>query len=300
MSGREGAVRVRGLAKRYGDIVAVAGLDLDVEDGECVGLLGPNGAGKSTTLRVLTCLATRDEGEVRVLGVDPARAPRALKRRLGVVTQDNTLDLELTVLENLIVFARYFGVTGEAARERAVALLRSVDLLERAERRVETLSGGMQRRLQIVRALMSDPELLVLDEPTTGLDPHARHIVWERLRSLRDEGRTLLVTTHYMDEASQLCDRVVIINHGEVIADGPPGDLVERVVGAAVARVDGGWAPAPGSGLGSHRLGPGTTLVFGPSLDAVSAAVPADARRLLRPASLEDVFLVLTGTTLGD
>jgi lipooligosaccharide transport system ATP-binding protein len=280
----------------------VDGVDFTVERGTCVGLLGPNGAGKTTTLRILTCLASRDAGDVSILGLDPAIAPRAVKQRLGVVSQENTLDLELTVRENLTVFARYFGIRDADAVQRTEKLLQFMEIAHRAEHRVDRLSGGMQRRLQIARALVSDPELVVLDEPTTGLDPHARHVVWERLRRLRAAGATLLLTTHYMDEAAQLCDRVAIMSAGRVIAEGPPQELVERVVGAWTATIRSPAEPvmaaAAAAGMGAHRIGDGLVAVFGPSGEALAELAGEGALELSRPASLEDVFLVLTGTQL--
>jgi lipooligosaccharide transport system ATP-binding protein len=222
----EPAVRARGLTKHYGGVAAVDGIDLEVARGECFGFLGPNGAGKTTTMRMLSCLSPRDAGELTVLGLDPALAPRALKRRLGVVAQDTTLDLELTVRENLLVFARYFDIPRPEARERADEILGLMALSDRADDAVDRLSGGMRRRLQIGRALINRPELLLLDEPTTGLDPQARHAVWERLRLLRSGGATLVLTTHYMDEAAQLCDRLVVMDHGRIVREGRPADLV--------------------------------------------------------------------------
>ncbi len=295
------AVRVAGLRKSYGELVAVDGVDFDVAAGACVGLLGPNGAGKTTTLRILTCLASRDAGEVSVLGLDPATNPRELKARLGVVTQDNTLDLELTVRENLIVFARYFGIRDADAMQRTEELLQFMEIGGRANDRVDRLSGGMQRRLQIARALVSDPELVVLDEPTTGLDPHARHVVWERLRRLRADGATLLLTTHYMDEAAQLCDRVAIINGGRVIAEGAPGALVAETVGAWAGTIRGSdevILDAGNDGVMAHRLSDELVAVFGESHDALATFAGDRNLELSRPASLEDVFLVLTGDRL--
>ena len=292
------AISLRGVRKHYGSIAAVAGINLDVERGEFLGLLGPNGAGKSTALRMVTCLTHRDAGDIEVLGVDPALKPRELKRRLGVVTQDNTLDLELTVRENLLVFARYFDVSTRDASLRADALLSFMQLSDRADARVDGLSGGMQRRLQIARALISEPELIVLDEPTTGLDPHARHIVWERLRALKSRGTTLLLTTHYMDEAAQLCDRVAVIDHGKIVAAGAPETLIRETVGEYAAVVRGTL-----EGLDADRfrlpVGVDRTLVFGDSADALRDDLGAATIEVLRSASLEDVFLVLTGSALS-
>lgn len=300
---RDLAVAVAGLRKNYGDLTAVDGVDFEVAEGTCVGLLGPNGAGKTTTLRILTCLASRDGGEVSVLGHDPAREPRALKSRLGVVTQDNTLDVELSVRENLIVFARYFGIRDADAVRRTEELLQFMELRDRANHRVDRLSGGMQRRLQIARALVSNPQLVVLDEPTTGLDPHARHIVWERLRRLREDGATLLLTTHYMDEAAQLCDRVAIMNAGRVIAEGPPGTLVAQTVGAWAGTIRTPAAAMLEAATGdvmAHRLNDGLVAVFGESHAALADFAGGRPLELSRPASLEDVFLVLTGDQLQE
>lgn len=251
-----------GLVKRFGGRTVVDGVAFTVPRGVCFGFLGPNGAGKTSTMRMLCCLSPRDGGTLEVLGHDPAREPRPLKARLGVVAQEITLDLELSVRENLLVYAGYFGLGGADAAARAARLLDSVGLGDRAGDPVEKLSGGMKRRVQIARALVNDPDLVVLDEPTTGLDPHARQVVWERLRALKATGTTLVLTTHYMDEAEQLCDRLVIMDHGRIVAEGHPRQLIERHVGASVA----------------------------------DAAQPGGMRR----ATLEDVFLRLTGRDLAD
>ncbi|MGB1626140.1 MAG: ABC transporter ATP-binding protein, partial [Miltoncostaeaceae bacterium] len=228
------AVRARGLVKAYGPRVAVDGLDLDIRRGECFGFLGPNGAGKTTTMRMLACLSHRDAGELEVLGTDPDRDPRTLKARLGVVPQEVNLDLELSVIENMVVYGRYFGMRAADARSRAAGLLDFVGLGDRAGDTVVRLSGGMQRRLQIARALINDPAMILLDEPTTGLDPQARRLVWDRLRDLRATGTSVVLTTHYMDEAERLCDRLVIIDHGRVIREGSPAALVRAEVGEEV------------------------------------------------------------------
>ena len=236
----------RRLTKAYGEIAAVDGIDFRIEPGDCFGFLGPNGAGKTTTMRMLSCLSPRDSGELQVLGIDPDVGPRELKRHLGVVAQDTTLDLELTVRENLLVFARYFDIAGPEAARRSDELLDLMALSDRADDQVDRLSGGMRRRLQIARALINHPRLVLLDEPTTGLDPQARHAVWERLRTLRRDGATLVLTTHYMDEAAQLCDRLVIMDGGRIVRAGRPADLVAREVGREVLelRVAPGRAPA--------------------------------------------------------
>ena len=228
------------------------GIDLSIPPGECFGFLGPNGAGKTSTMRMLSCLAPRDAGEPRGARLDPDERPRELKRMLGVVAQDTTLDLELTVRENLLVFARYFAIPRDEAARRADELLELMALSDRRDDAVDRLSGGMRRRLQIGRALINRPRLILLDEPTTGLDPQARHAVWERLRLLRSAGATLVLTTHYMDEAAQLCDRLVIMDHGRVVLAGAPAALVERGGGARGAR-GARRAPGPRRGPGGRR-----------------------------------------------
>jgi lipooligosaccharide transport system ATP-binding protein len=281
-----------------------------VAAGECFGVLGPNGAGKTTTMRMLSCLAPRDAGELRVLGIDPRDDPRALKRRLGVVAQETTLDLELTVRENLLVYARYFDIPRAQARARAADLLSLLALDDRADDAVDELSGGMRRRLQIARALINRPQLVLLDEPTTGLDPQARHAVWERLRLLRSEGATLTLTTHYMDEAAQLCDRLVIMDRGRIVRAGAPAALVEGEVGrevlelrAAPADMDALVARA-GAGARAHEIDGDLILLFTDDAEGLHAHLRAGpvATRLqsARAASLEDVFLRLTGRRLRD
>jgi lipooligosaccharide transport system ATP-binding protein len=261
-------------------------------------------------MRMLSCLAPRDTGELRVLGLDPAHEPRALKRRLGVVAQDTTLDLELTVRENLLVFARYFDIPRAAARQRADELLGLMALSDRADEAVDRLSGGMRRRLQIGRALINQPELVLLDEPTTGLDPQARHAVWERLRLLRSAGATLVLTTHYMDEAAQLCDRLVVMDHGRIVREGRPAELVAEEVGREVLelRVAAGdvalLLDAIASGARGHEVDGDLVLLFTDDSEALwsaarGAGVPVRLQAA-RPAGLEDVFLRLTGRHLRD
>ena len=256
-------MRAAGLRKSFGGREAVRGIDFEVPAGSCFGFLGPNGAGKTSTMRMICCLSSRDGGELNVLGHDPERRPRAVKSRIGVVSQDITLDLELSIRENLRVYGGYFGMRRVAAARRADELLDMVNLRDRADEAVESLSGGMKRRVQIARALVNGPSLVVLDEPTTGLDPHARQVVWQRLRALRAAGVTLVLTTHYMDEAEQLCDRIVVMDGGRIVEEGAPRELIVRHVGE----------------------------------DVVDAARPGERRR----ATLEDVFLTLTGHRLdGD
>jgi lipooligosaccharide transport system ATP-binding protein len=222
------AVRARGLAKSYDGIVAVDGVDFDVRRGECFGFLGPNGAGKKTTMKMIYGLASVRTGELEVLGRDIARERRAVKARLGVVPQEDNLDRDLSVRENLLTQAGYFGIRGERAEQRVAELLEFSRLAGRAESGVRELSGGMRRRLLIARALINDPELVVLDEPTTGLDPQARQTLWHTLDRLREQGVTLLLTTHYMEEAVRLCDRLVIMDLGRIVAQGSPDQLTER------------------------------------------------------------------------
>jgi lipooligosaccharide transport system ATP-binding protein len=261
-------------------------------------------------MRMLSCLAPRDDGDLRVLGLDPARDPRALKRRLGVVAQETTLDLELTVRENLLVFARYFDIPRPTARARADELLGLMALSDRADDPVDRLSGGMRRRLQIGRALINQPELVLLDEPTTGLDPQARHAVWERLRLLRSGGATLVLTTHYMDEAAQLCDRLVVMDHGRIVREGRPAELVASEVGREVLELRvaaGDIAPlldAIAPGARGHDVDGDLVLLFTDDSEALwsaarAAGVPVRLQAA-RPAGLEDVFLRLTGRRLRD
>jgi lipooligosaccharide transport system ATP-binding protein len=303
------AVSAHNLVKRYGARVAVDHISFDIAPGQCFGLLGPNGAGKSTTMRMLCCLTSRDDGQLEVLGYDPDREPRALKQRLGVVAQDINLDLELTVRENLLIYARYFALSRSQASIRADELLDFVRLGERANEPVDRLSGGMQRRLQIARALVNDPDLVLLDEPTTGLDPQARHAVWERLRELRQQGVTLVLTTHYMDEAEQLCDRIVIMDEGRIIRDGPPAELVTAVVGREVLELR--MSAADRARLTALDLPNATIQIDGDLVqlagtdaealhDALRHAGIAGELQAARRATLEDVFLRITGRRLRD
>jgi lipooligosaccharide transport system ATP-binding protein len=302
------AVRARGLTKHYGELVAVDGIDLDVPAGRFFGILGANGAGKTTLMRMITCVSPPTSGTLEVLGRDVRGDRRAIKRRLGVVPQGETLDWELTVRENLLSFAAYHDLPRRAATQRVDALLEFVQLADRSTARTDELSGGMQRRLLIARALVNDPEMVSLDEPTTGLDPQARHLVWERLRSLRSRGKTLLMTTHYMDEAAQLCDRLVVMDHGRIVAEGAPLELIAAHVAPKVVEVrevDGAVEAvrAAVDGLAAQIEHAGDrVLVYGHHGQRI-----ADRLRergldhqalLLRDATLEDVFLRLTGHAL--
>src|SRR5450759_1703980 len=221
-------IRARGLTKRFGSFTAVDGIDFELRRGEAFGFLGPNGAGKSSTMRMIGCVSPPSEGELTILGLDPVADGPAIRARLGVVPQEDTLDVELTVRENLLIYGRYFGLPRAVIRERSARLLDFVQLADRQDDQVEPLSGGMKRRLTIARSLINEPEILILDEPTTGLDPQARHVVWDRLFRLKQRGVTLILTTHYMDEAEQLCDRLVVMDHGTFAAGGSPRELIDE------------------------------------------------------------------------
>jgi lipooligosaccharide transport system ATP-binding protein len=223
-------VEARSLTKHFDDFVAVDGIDFEVRPGEVFGFLGPNGAGKSSTMRMIGCVSPATGGTLRVLGADPATDGPRIRGRLGVVPQEDNLDTELSVVDNLIIYGRYFGIAKSTLRDRAAELLDFVQLSDRADSKVDPLSGGMKRRLTIARSLMNEPDLLLLDEPTTGLDPQARHLVWERLYRLKQDGVTQVLTTHYMDEAERLCDRLVIMDGGHIVDEGSPGDLIGRHV----------------------------------------------------------------------
>jgi lipooligosaccharide transport system ATP-binding protein len=306
--GDEVLVHARALTKRFGDFTAVDAVDFDVRTGEAFGFLGPNGAGKTSTMRMIACSSPITEGQLSVIGMDPRRQSAEIKSRLGVVPQIDNLDAELTVRENLLMYARYFDIAGEVARARAEELLDFVQLSERANDQVEPLSGGMKRRLTIARSLINDPELVILDEPTTGLDPQARHLVWERLYRLKQRGATLIITTHYMDEAEQLCDRLVVMDKARIVAEGSPRSLIDeystrevleiRVTDAVRSTLDGRL-----DGIADRiEMLPDRLLLYvadgETALEAVhDRQVPLESA-LVRRASLEDVFLRLTGRTL--
>src|SRR4249920_1808720 len=228
VSHSEVLVRARGLTKKFGEFTAVDGIDFDLRRGEAFGFLGPNGAGKSSTMRMIGCVSPPTGGELTILGLDPVADGPRIRARLGVVPQEDTLDVELTVRENLLIYGRYFGLSRDVISERTERLLDFVELSDRADDQVEPLSGGMKRRLTIARSLINEPDILLLDEPTTGLDTQARHAVWDRLFRLKQQGVTLVLTTHYMDEAEQLCDRLVVMDAGKIAAGGTPRELIER------------------------------------------------------------------------
>jgi lipooligosaccharide transport system ATP-binding protein len=303
-------IHARGLIKRFGDFTAVAGIDVDVQRGEAFGFLGPNGAGKSSTMRMIGCVSPPTEGVLEILGLDPRRDGPRIRAKLGVCPQLDNLDIELSVRQNLTTYARFFGIPRLQARRRADELLEFVQLSERADSKVEPLSGGMKRRLTIARALVNEPEIVLLDEPTTGLDPQARHLVWERLFRLKQQGVTLVLTTHYMDEAEQLCDRLVVMDGGRIVAEGSPRELIERYATREVVelRFPGDSLQAYAEKLQSlaERLEvlPDRILLYVPDGDAAVAEVQrgslSPASVLVRRAGLEDVFLHLTGRTLVD
>ncbi|MFY1687193.1 ABC transporter ATP-binding protein [Plantactinospora sp. WMMB782] len=303
-------IQARGLVKRFGDFTAVDGIDVDVRSGEAFGFLGPNGAGKSSTMRMIGCVSPPTDGELQIMGMDPRRNGPAIRARLGVCPQSDNLDPELTVRENLTTYARYFGIPRRVARERAAELLDFVQLAERAGSKVEPLSGGMKRRLTIARALVNEPDIVLLDEPTTGLDPQARHLVWERLFRLKQQGVTLVLTTHYMDEAEQLCDRLVVMDGGRIVAEGSPRALIERystreVVELRFAGESQEAFAGKLDGLAQRiEVLPDRILLYVTDGDAAVAEVHGRALTpasvLVRRSSLEDVFLHLTGRTLVD
>jgi lipooligosaccharide transport system ATP-binding protein len=304
-------VEARGLTKRFGPFVAVDGIDVDVQAGEAFGFLGPNGAGKTSTMRMIGCVSPVSEGKLRVFGMDPATDGSAIRARLGVVAQEDNLDTELTVLDNLLIYGRYFGLPRKVIRERADELLDFAQLTERRHHRVDPLSGGMKRRLAIGRALINAPDMVLLDEPTTGLDPQARHNLWDRLYGLKQQGVTLVLTTHYMDEAEQLCDRLVIMDRGRIAAEGSPRQLIGRhatreVVELRFASPEQHRSAVPVLERLGERLEvlADRVLVYSGDGDATSNRVHeaglAPSSTLVRRSTLEDVFLILTGRTLED
>jgi lipooligosaccharide transport system ATP-binding protein len=308
-------IRAEGLVKTFAKkrgpaFTAVSGIDFEVRRGEVFGFLGPNGAGKSTTMRMIGCVSPVSGGALSLFGLDPNSQGPQIRARLGVVPQEDSLDLEMTVRDNLHVYGRYFGLPRAVIRERAGRLLEFVQLGDRADEKVDSLSGGMKRRLTIARALINDPEILILDEPTTGLDPQARHVVWDRLYRLKQQGVTLILTTHYMDEAEQLCDRLVVMDKGRIAAEGAPRELIEQYATREVLELrfplgEQQQAAEKLAGIG-ERLEPLPDRVLVYADDGEAALTEARGRglepmtALVRRSTLEDVFLHLTGRTLVD
>ncbi len=316
-------ISATGLTKRFGNFTAVAGIDFEVHKGEVFGFLGPNGAGKSSTMRMIGCMSHLSAGELRILDMDPAHHGPAIRARLGVIPQQDNLDEELSVAQNLFVYGRYFDIGRSTLRLRIAELLEFVQLSERANDRVEPLSGGMKRRLTIARALISEPEVVLLDEPTTGLDPQARHVLWERLNTLKRQGVTQVLTTHYMDEAEQLCDRLVIMDKGKIVAEGSPQDLIKQYSSREVVElrtneatstlshsltdVLASWQQQHTSSSANplyERIEelPDRVLVYTDHGEQVVSLLEdiKPASVLIRRSTLEDVFLRLTGRTLTD
>jgi lipooligosaccharide transport system ATP-binding protein len=309
VSAGDALIHARGLVKTFGTLRAVDGIDFDVQRGEAFGFLGPNGAGKSSTMRMIGCVSPVTAGTLSILGLDPAHDGPRIRARLGVVPQLDTLDNELTVRENVIIYGRYFGLSRKELRGRADELLEFVQLSERANDPVEPLSGGMKRRLTIARSLVNEPEVLLLDEPTTGLDPQARHAVWDRLFRLKQQGVTLVLTTHYMDEAEQLCDRLVILDRGKVAEEGSPLELIRRLSSREVVELRfSGEAPAIQADVFDGEVSrvevlPDRILLYTDDGDALVGTAHERLHPqsvLVRRSTLEDVFLRLTGRTLVD
>lgn len=303
----------RGLTKTFGDFTAVDGIDVQVTRGESFGFLGPNGAGKSSTMKMVAATSPPSGGELRIFGLDPVTDGAAVRARLGNCPQQDNLDEEITVEENLHVYGRYFGLPRKVIRERTDELLDFAQLTERRGDKVEPLSGGMKRRLTIARSLINNPEILLLDEPTTGLDPQARHVLWDRLFRLKRQGVTLIITTHYMDEAEQLCDRLVVMDHGRIVAEGSPRALIEQHSTREVLelrlpldeRADHSDVVHLVDGVGSYvEALPDRLLVYTDhgdgALEAVHARGLQPITSIVRRSTLEDVFLRLTGRTLVD
>jgi lipooligosaccharide transport system ATP-binding protein len=307
---RELVITARGLTKTYGDFVAVDGIDFQVSRGEAFGLLGPNGAGKSTTMRMITSTLQRTAGELQILGKDPDKFGPEIRAHLGVVPQQDNLDRQLTVWENILVYGRYFGLSRKFLKGKIEELLDFAQLQEKRNVKSEELSGGMKRRLTIARGLVNEPEILLLDEPTTGLDPQARHVLWDRLFRLKELGVTLVLTTHYMDEAEQLCDRLVVMDKGRIMAEGSPAELIKKYSSKEVLEVRFG---SKGNAAAAKKLAevgdrlevlPDRILVYTDNgekaLERVTKLGLDPVTSLVRRSSLEDVFLRLTGRTLVD
>jgi lipooligosaccharide transport system ATP-binding protein len=301
LSSVDAVLVVKDVVKRYDQTAAVDGVSFEVHPGECFGLLGPNGAGKSTLLKMIYCFSPRTAGALTVFGLDPEQDPAQIKHRLGVVPQTDNLDDELTVAQNLEVYAGYFGLSRRAVAGRIRELLQFLSLDDRADAKIQELSGGMKRRLVIARALLNDPQMVILDEPTTGLDPQVRHLIWARLRELKARGTTLLLTTHYMDEAHRLCDRLLVIDHGRVLALGRPSDLVAAHLPRHVLELPPeAVPPALPAGIQQEVHGDVAYLYgsLADELERIAEATGGEYR--IRSTTLEDLFLKLTGRDLRE
>jgi lipooligosaccharide transport system ATP-binding protein len=300
-----GIIEAQDLSKKFGDINAVDGITFAVNKGEVFGFLGPNGAGKTSTMKIIACVSPRTSGSIRVFGLDPDTAPAEIKQRLGVVPQETNLDPDFTCYGNLFTYARYFDIPPDLARKKGDELLEFVQLQEKRDVTVEKLSGGMKRRLILARALVNNPDLLILDEPTIGLDPQARHLIWERLKLLQAQGNTIILTTHYLDEAARLCDRLVIMDNGKILVEGTPVDLVKQYVGNEVVEIE--KTDEVLSCLARNNI---PFEVIGDSVQVATDSSREIAKILFdqcsphkvmtRPATLEDVFLKLTGRKLKE
>jgi len=300
-----GIIEAQGLRKNFGDLVAVDGISFSVKKGEVFGFLGPNGAGKTTTMKMIACVSPRTSGLLLVFGMDPDRQPAEIKQRLGVVPQESNLDPDFTSFGNLFTYSGYFDIPSNTAQVRSDELLEFVQLQEKRNIEVEKLSGGMKRRLILARALVNNPDLLILDEPTIGLDPQARHLIWEKLKTLQVQGNTIVLTTHYLDEAARLCDRLVIMDHGKILVKGAPAELVKQYVGEEIVEVEKSAEVL--ACLAAHHIthevtGDMVQIATGSSREIATILLDScgTKKMLTRPATLEDVFLKLTGRTLRD
>ena len=300
-----GIIEAQDLKKKFGDINAVDGITFAVNKGEMFGFLGPNGAGKTSTMKIIACVSPRTSGTIRVFGLDPDTSPAEIKQRLGVVPQETNLDPDFTCYGNLFIYARYFDIPPDSARKKAEELLEFVQLQEKRDVTVEKLSGGMKRRLILARALVNNPDLLILDEPTIGLDPQARHLIWERLKLLQAQGNTIILTTHYLDEAARLCDRLVIMDNGKILVEGTPVDLVKQYVGNEVVEIektDDVLSCLAKNNIPFEVIGDSVQVATDSSREFAKILFDqcSPHKVLTRPATLEDVFLKLTGRKLKE
>jgi lipooligosaccharide transport system ATP-binding protein len=300
-----GIIEAQDLSKKFGDINAVDGITFSVNKGEVFGFLGPNGAGKTSTMKIIACVSPRTSGAIRVFNMDPDTAPAEIKQRLGVVPQETNLDPDFTCYGNLFTYARYFDIPPDLARKKAEELLEFVQLQEKRDVTVEKLSGGMKRRLILARALVNNPDLLILDEPTIGLDPQARHLIWERLKLLQAQGNTIILTTHYLDEAARLCDRLVIMDNGKILVEGTPVDLVKEYVGNEVVEIektDEVLSCLSKNNIPFEAIGDSVQVATDSSREIAKILFDqcSPHKVLTRPATLEDVFLKLTGRKLKE